>query len=67
MELIKTKIYFIKLMNLVNLYLFIWSIGNTDFNKWEQNEIKEFFFIHAVDRIKFYLLGKEKIEKIKIN
>ena len=65
MELIKTKIYFIKLMNLVNLYLFIWSIGNTDFNKWEQNEIKEFFFIHAVDRIKFYLLGKEKIENLK--
>ena len=65
MELIKTKIYFIKLMNLLNLYLFIWSIGNTDFNKWEQNEIKEFFFIHAVDRIKFYLLGKEKIEKLK--
>ena len=65
MELIKTKIYCIKLMNLANLYLFIWSIGNIDFNKWEQNEIKEFFFIHAVDRIKFYLLGKEKIEKLK--
>ena len=27
MELIKTKSYFIKLMNAVNLYLFIWSIG----------------------------------------
>ena len=65
MELIKTKTYFIKLMNAVNLYLFIWSIGNSDFNNWEKNETKEFFFIHAVDRIKFYLLGRDKIEKLK--
>ena len=65
MELIKTKTYFIKLMNAANLYLFIWSIGNSDFNNWEKNETKEFFFIHAVDRIKFYLLGRDKIEKLK--
>ena len=65
LEIIKTKEYFIRLMNDVNLYLFIWTIGNINFESWEKNAIKEFFFIHGVKRIEFYLLGKTAIEKMK--
>lgn len=62
--MIQTKKYFIRLMNIVNLYLFIWSIGNADFDSWEKNPVKEFFFIHALDRIKFYLINNEEIKKL---
>ena len=62
---IKIKEYFIRLINDVNLYLFIWTIGNINFDNWEKDAIKEFFFIHGVKRIEFYLLGKNAIEKIK--
>ena len=65
LEMIKTKEYFIRLMNVVNLYFFIWTIGNINFDDWEKNAIKEFFFIHGVKRIEFYLLGKNAIEKLK--
>ena len=65
LELIKTKEYFIRLMNDVNLYLFIWTIGNINFENWEANAIKEFFFTHGIKRIEFYLLGKTAIKKMK--
>ena len=65
LEMIKTKEYFIRLMNVVNLYFFIWTIGNINFDDWEKNAIEEFFFIHGVKRIEFYLLGKNAIEKLK--
>lgn len=64
-EMIKTKEYFIKLMNITNLNLFIWSIGNADYCKWEKEGRKEFFFVHAIDRIKFYLLGMKAIQELK--
>lgn len=67
LERIKTKEYFITRMNIANLYLFIWTIGNIDFDSWEKNSKKEFFFIHGVKRIEFYLLGKNAIEKLKHN
>ncbi len=65
LEIIKTKEYFIRLMNDVNLYLFVWTIGNIDFDNWEKNSKKEFFFVHGIKRIEFYLLGKNAIEKMK--
>jgi len=66
-EMIKTKEYFIKLMNITNLYIFIWSIGNADYCKWEKEGIKEFFYVHGRDRIKFYLLGMKAIQQLKNN
>ena len=65
LEIIKTKEYFIRLMNDVNLYFFIWTIGNINFENLEKNAIKEFFFIHGIKRIEFYLLGKNALEKMK--
>ena len=64
-ELIKTKKYFIQLINAINLYMFVWSIGNVDFKKWEKEPKKEFFFVHGVDRIKFYLKGMDIINHLK--
>ena len=64
-EIILTKEYFIRLMNNINLYLFNWSIGNIDFDNWEKDARKEFFFVHGVDRIKFYLLGMKTIQHLK--
>ena len=66
-EMIKTKEYFLKLMNITNLYIFIWAVGNVDFCKWEKEGVKEFFFAHARDRIKFYLLGMKAIQQLKNN
>ena len=63
--MILTKEYFIRLMNNINLYLFNWSIGNIDFDNWEKDDRKEFFFVHGVDRIKFYLLGMKTIQHLK--
>jgi len=64
MEIIKTKKYFIKLMNAVNLYMFIWSIGNINFDNWEKGAKKEFFLVHGIDRLKFYLLGMKMLEQM---
>ena len=64
MEIIKTKKYFIKLMNAVNLYMFIWSIGNINFDNWEKDVKKEFFLVHGIDRLKFYLLGMKMLEQM---
>ena len=64
MKIIKTKKYFIKLMNAVNLYMFIWSIGNINFDNWEKGAKKEFFLVHGIDRLKFYLLGMKMLEQM---
>lgn len=64
-ELINSKKYFIQLVNTINLYMFVWSIGNADFKKWEKDSKKEFFFVHGVDRIKFYLKGIDAINNLK--
>ena len=64
MKKIKKKKYFIKLMNAVNLYMFIWSIGNINFDNWEKDAKKEFFFAHGIDRLKFYLLGMKMLEQM---
>ena len=64
MEIIKTKKYFIKLMNAVNLYMFIWSIGNINFDNWEKDAKKEFFLVHGIDRLKFYLLGMKMLKQM---
>ena len=56
-EIIKRKSYFIKLINIINLSLFVWSIGNVKFEDWDKKQKNEFFFIHGTDRIKFYLAG----------
>ena len=56
-ETIKRKSYFIKLINIINLSLFVWSIGNVKFEDWDKKQKNEFFFIHGTDRIKFYLAG----------
>jgi hypothetical protein len=62
MELIKTKSYIIKLMNAVNLYLFIWSIGNSDFNNWEKNEKKNFSSFMLLTELNFIYLEGIKLK-----
>ena len=64
LEIIKTRKYFIQLMNIINLYLYIWALGNIDFEVYDKDHKKEVFLLQAVDRIKFYLLGMNKIENL---
>ena len=59
----KSKTYFINLMNIINLYYFIWSFCYLDFDTWEKDHYGEYYFVHGIDRIKLYLLGKKKLEK----
>ena len=65
LQMIKTKKYFIQLMNIINLYFFLWSFCYTDFSAWDKDHYGEYYFVHGVDRIKFYLAGKKAIEKLK--
>ena len=51
-------------MNAVNLYMFIWSIGNINFDNWEKDAKKEFFLVHGIDRLKFYLLGMKMLKQM---
>ena len=62
-DLMKSKSYFIKLINVINLSLFVWSIGNVKFENWDAEHKKEFFYIHGIDRIKFYLAGINAMSK----
>ena len=62
-EMIKSKNYFIKLINIINLSLFVWSIGNVKFENWDVEHKKDFFFVHGLDRIKFYLAGIKAMSK----
>ncbi len=62
-EMIKSYNYFIKLINIINLSLFVWSIGNVKFENWDAEHKKEFFFVHGLDRIKFYLAGIKAMSK----
>ena len=61
---IKTKKYFIQLLNIINLFYCIWSFCYTDFAAWEKDHVGEYYFVHGIDRIKFYLAGMKAIEKI---
>ena len=61
---IKTKKYFIQLLNIINLFYFIWSFCYTDFATWDKDHVGEYYFVHGIDRIKFYLAGMKAIEKI---
>lgn len=65
LKMIKTKKYFIQLCNIINLYFFLWSFCYTDFPTWDKDHYGEYYFVHGVDRIKFYLAGMKAIEKLK--
>jgi len=65
LKMLKKKKYFIQLLNIINLYFFLWSFCYTDFPTWDKDHYGEYYFVHGVDRIKFYLAGKKAIEKIE--
>ena len=65
LELIKSKKYFIQVTNIINLYWFLWSLCYTDFPTWEKDHSSEYYFLHGLDRLKFYLAGKKELEKLK--
>ena len=65
LKLIRTKKYFIQVTNVINLYWFLWSFCYVDFPTWDKDHYGEYYFVHGVDRLKFYLAGKKAIEKIK--
>ena len=65
LKLIKSKKYFIQVTNIINLYWFLWSFCYTDFQTWDKDHYGEYYFVHGVDRLKFYLAGMKAIEKLK--
>ena len=64
-KMIKTKKYFIQVTNIINLYWFLWSFCYTDFPTWDKDHYGEYYFVHGVDRLKFYLAGMKAIETLK--
>ena len=64
LNMIKTKKYFIQLLNIINLYFCLWSFCYTDFPTWDKDHIGEYYFVHGIDRIKFYLAGMKAIENL---
>ena len=65
LKFMKTKKYFIYLNNIINLFYFLWSVCYVDFPTWEKDHYGEYYFVHAVDRIKVYLKGVQELEKLK--
>ena len=59
---IKTKEYFIRLNNIINLYYFLWSFCFVDFPTWEKDHYGEYYFVHGLDRIKCYITGMKALE-----
>ena len=64
LKFIKTKKYFVQLNNIINLFYFLWSMCFVDFNTWEKDHYGEYYFVHAVDRIKVYLSGMNELKKL---
>ena len=64
LKFIKTKKYFVQLNNIINLFYFLWSMCYVDFNTWEKDHYGEYYFVHAVDRIKVYLSGMNELKKL---
>ena len=60
---IRTKSYFIKIHNLINLWYFLWSLPFVNFDAYHKDHHSEYYFVHAVDRLKLYLIGKKAEEK----
>ena len=65
LKFMRTKKYFVYLNNVVNLFYFLWSVCYVDFPNWEKDHYGEYYFVHAVDRIKVYLKGMQELEKLK--
>jgi thiamine kinase-like enzyme len=60
----KTKKYFLTLNNIINIFYFLWSICYVDYPTFEKDHIEEYYFVHAVDRIKVYLAGMKELKKL---
>ena len=63
---IKTKQYYLKLTLLVNLFLFVFVLCSIDYESWEKNKDKDFYFISAVYRVNLYNYFKNKLDILKI-
>ena len=51
---IKNKKYYIKLSLLTNLFLYIYILCYIDYDKWEKNKDKDFYFSSGVYRVNLY-------------
>jgi len=63
---IRTKQYYLKLTLLVNLFLFVFVLCSIDYESWEKNKDKDFYFISAVYRVNLYNYFKNKLDILKI-
>ena len=64
LNFMKTKKYFVLLNNIINLFYFLWSVCYVDFPTWEKDHYGEYYFVHAVDRIKVYQAGMRELKKL---
>ena len=64
LKFMKTKKYFVILNNIINLFYFLWSVCYVDFPTWEKDHYGEYYFVHAVDRIKVYQAGMKELKKL---
>lgn len=62
---IKTKQYYLKLTLLVNLFLFVFVLCSIDYESWEKDKNKYFYFISGVYRVNLYNYFKNKLTNIK--
>ena len=64
---IKTKQYYLKLTLLVNLFLFVFVLCSIDYESWEKDKNKYFYFISGVYRVNLYNYFKNKLDTLKID
>ena len=61
---VKNKKYYIKLSLLTNLFLFIYLISGMDYEKWEINKDKDFYFTGEIYRVNLYNFFKKELDQI---
>ena len=61
---IHTKKYYIKLSLLTNLFLYIYILCYLDYDKWEKNKHKDFYFSSGVYRVNLYNYFKNHLNSI---
>lgn len=60
---IKTKKYYLKLHLISNLFIFIYTICRMNYDEWEKNKNKEYWFLHAIYRLNLYNYCKLELDK----
>ncbi len=62
-KMIRTKKYYIKLHQVLNLFWLLYCAIYLDYKEWIKDKIGSFYFIHGIHRMIYLELGQKAIDK----